>query len=122
MSQSFDDSSCVRVQPGEQTLPSGVAMCEMNTVQSFFKPNQDGVEDVYVQAPLAYQDEKFYGNVMLAKKRRPVIAGLAAVTSDQFGIDHSSCLNLGSEFQTLGNPPACAYGPQTVMNFNPNKQ
>jgi len=98
-------------------LPSGVALCGSETPKTMFRPSQDGVKNVYVQPPLAYHDSKFYGNVMLAKKQRPVVAGLAPVTSDQYGIDQTSCLNLGSEFITLGAPPACAYGPMTVMNI-----
>ena len=120
MSQSFDDSSCVNATVGNMTLPTGVALCEFKTPQTMFSPSQDGVKNVYVQSPLAYKDDKFYGNIMLAgKKQKPVVAGLAAVTSDTHGIDTTSCLNLGSEFVTLGNPPACAYGPMTVMNMKP---
>ena len=95
MSQSIDDTSCVNATVGNMTLPTGVALCASRTPQTMFSPNQDGVKNVYVQQPLAYNDEKFYGNVMLAgKKQRPIVAGLAAVTSDTHGIDMTSCLNL----------------------------
>ena len=121
MSQSYDDRSCVNAEIGSMALPVGVALCDIGVPQTMYKPNQDGVKNVYNQTPLALRDEKFYGNVMRASKKKPVVAGLVQVTSDQYGIDQTSCLNLGSEFVTLGAPPACAYGPMTFINVKPTK-
>ena len=116
--QTYDDQSCVN---GSIGLPHGMALCDISAPQTMFRPNQDGYDHVYNQTPLGMRDDKFYGNVMRASKKKPVVAGLAQVTSDQYGIDQTSCLNLGSEFTTLGAPPACAYGPMTVMNIKPSK-